>query len=310
MTSTHEDSTAPPNKQPAIGETRASPSLHRIRHVPDWEIPVNPLKRSYLTRERVSRSWRRNRLTAALKPRPKPGSRPVLSPTSVDSLPKEVDLSTATAGSVLPTHRPSFHGFPAPPATLNGRSLAARCARLVTLLLADRKCCGFARTRLIVLIILVFLAILALALGLGLGMGLKQHQTREVPLPDDGGRTHEGDLTFFEPALGACGWYSTNADYICAVGQELFDAAGANAAGGGNPKLNPLCGRMIRVTRGLSDNLNHPNISVDVMVVDRCTDCELSDLDLAPIAFNTLAPESKGRVGGRWEWLPMGNRVA
>lgn len=293
---------------PVITEIPTSPSLQRIRHVPDWEIPVNPPKRPFLTREHVSRSWRRSRLAAALKPRPRPGSRSgALGPASVDSLPKET-----VDDYLLPTHRrPSFQSFPTPPATPGG-SLSARCrARVVALFPRDRKCCGLTRLRLILLLIFLILAIIALALGLGLGLGLKKkNPARQLPLPDDGdsARVYEGDLTFFSPALGACGWVSADADYICAVGHELFDAAGANANAGGNPNLNPLCGRMIRVSREYFDDVGHPNVSVDVMVVDRCTGCEPTDLDLAPSAFNRLAPETRGRVVGRWEWLPVGKQ--
>jgi len=305
MTSIYPNGTARmPDDKPAVTEIPESPSLQRIRHVPDWEIPVNPPKRPFLTRDRVSRSWRHSRLATALKPRPSQGSRSALGPASVDSLPKE------TADSLLPTHRrSSFQSFPTPPATPGG-SLPARCrARFVALFSRgrDRKCCGLTRPRFILLLILLILAIIALALGLGLGLGLKKDATRQLPLPDNGDptRLYEGDLTFFKPALGACGWVSSDADYICAVGHELFDAAGANANAGGNPNLNPLCGRMIRVSRAYSDEVGHPNTSVDVMVVDRCTGCGPTDLDLASSAFNRLAPETRGGVAGRWEWLPM-----
>jgi hypothetical protein len=39
---------------------------------------------------------------------------------------------------------------------------------------------------------------------------------------------------------------------------------------------------------------------VDVEVVDRCTGCKDTDLDLSLKMFSTLADESLGRVVGSW----------
>lgn len=86
---------------------------------------------------------------------------------------------------------------------------------------------------------------------------------------------------------------------VCAVGHELFDAAGN---GEENPNGNPLCGRIIRVMRDFVES-GRGEVSVDVMVVDRCEGCGAMDLDLSSGVFDLLASESKGRVGGRWMWL-------
>ncbi|KAK0642980.1 RlpA-like double-psi beta-barrel-protein domain-containing protein-containing protein, partial [Cercophora newfieldiana] len=110
-----------------------------------------------------------------------------------------------------------------------------------------------------------------------------------------------GDLTYFSPALGACGLTNSDNDAICAVAWELFDAAGPNLASGGNPNQNPLCGKWIRVTR--SSEGGKGNVSVNVKVVDRCTGCKPTDLDLSLGVFGQLAEVNSGRVKGSWQWL-------
>jgi len=42
--------------------------------------------------------------------------------------------------------------------------------------------------------------------------------------------------------------------------------------------------------------------SVTVAITDRCTGCELTDLDFSPSAFSALADESLGRIDITWVW--------
>lgn len=86
-------------------------------------------------------------------------------------------------------------------------------------------------------------------------------------------------------------------DNICAVSHILYDAAST----GSNPNNNPLCGKMIRVTR--FDSTTGGNRSVDVKVIDRCVGCKAEDLDLSLGAFEQVADEALGRVTGSWAWL-------
>ena len=58
---------------------------------------------------------------------------------------------------------------------------------------------------------------------------------------------------------------------------------------------------MIRITR--FNPTKGSNSSVDVKVVDRCTGCKETDLDLSIKMFTTLAEEAQGRVVGSWAWL-------
>lgn len=78
---------------------------------------------------------------------------------------------------------------------------------------------------------------------------------------------------------------------ICAVSHVLFDAA----ASGSNPNENPLCGLKIRLRRD--------DKSVDVKVVDRCTGCETTDLDVTEAVFGKVANLDQGRVSVDWAWL-------
>lgn len=43
--------------------------------------------------------------------------------------------------------------------------------------------------------------------------------------------------------------------------------------------------------------------SIDLKVVDRCTGCEPSDLDVSPSAFDKIASRDRGRVDVTWAWL-------
>jgi hypothetical protein len=82
-----------------------------------------------------------------------------------------------------------------------------------------------------------------------------------LPLPN-GSQTYTGDLTYYEPGLGACGVVSTSKDDIVSVSHYTFDAMQK----GSNPNQNPLCGRKIRAQRVN----NGKTVSVDLTVVDRC----------------------------------------
>lgn len=82
---------------------------------------------------------------------------------------------------------------------------------------------------------------------------------------------------------------------IVAVSHLVYDASAKS--GSTNPNENPLCGRKIRVWRDYEDG------GVEVTVVDRCTGCKATDLDLSPTAFGILASKAEGRVRGNWRWL-------
>jgi len=141
------------------------------------------------------------------------------------------------------------------------------------------------------------IVLIILAIGLGAGLGTKHSKSsKDLPLPSNGG-IFTGDLTYYQPGLGACGIVSSSTQSICAVSHIIFDVASTS----GNPNDNPLCGKMIRITR--YDSSVGSNRSADVEVVDRCVGCKADDLDLSLSVFDSLAEEAQGRVVGSWAWL-------
>lgn len=144
----------------------------------------------------------------------------------------------------------------------------------------------------------IVLLVVVLGLGLGLGLSHKSKKAQNLPLPTNRG-IFTGDLTYYSPGpgYGSCGYQNTSTEAICAVSHIIFDAASTSS----NSNDNPLCGKMIRITR--FDPTVGSNRSVDVEVVDRCVGCAAMDLDLSLSMFTSLAEEAQGRVVGSWAWL-------
>ncbi|UPX20794.1 uncharacterized protein EKO05_0011014 [Ascochyta rabiei] len=159
-----------------------------------------------------------------------------------------------------------------------------------------RRYLGRSRRTLIVAVIVAFVCLLALIIGLAVGLSGKS-KTQNLPLPNNTDH-HTGDLTYYGPGLGACGVDSNDNDAIVSVSHFVFDAVQT----GSDPNQNPLCGRKIRATR--VDERTGKQVSIDVKVVDRCTGCEPTDLDVSPAMFDKLADHALGRVTMTWAWLP------
>jgi hypothetical protein len=136
---------------------------------------------------------------------------------------------------------------------------------------------GGSRRTLLIFIVALLLFILALVIGLSVGLTKKSKYAlwrthclrlaidssrhRNLPLPD-GAKTFNGDLTYYEPGLGACGITSTSEENIVSISHFTFDAVQT----GSDPNQNPLCGRKVRAQRVY----NGETVSVDMTVVDRC----------------------------------------
>ena len=139
------------------------------------------------------------------------------------------------------------------------------------------------------------LALLILIIGLAAGLSTRS-KVQNLPLPDGHGGPFKGDLTYYEPGLGACGVTSSSSQNIVAVAHSLFDAVQT----GSDPNQNPLCGRKIRAKRTKEGSGER---SVDLTVVDRCTGCAPTDIDVSLSVFETLADQDLGRVLVEWNWL-------
>ena len=150
-----------------------------------------------------------------------------------------------------------------------------------------------------------------------------------------------GDLTYYDPGLGACGKVSKDGDDVVSVSHFVFDAVGRGIS---DPNGNGLCGRKIRAVR--------EGRSVDLVVVDRCmysfpfacqiernqflcsfieqwilrvyrmlqdiiysmpmltmirhdtgVGCQPTSIDVPPATFAKLANPDLGRVDVTWAWL-------
>lgn len=105
-----------------------------------------------------------------------------------------------------------------------------------------------------------------------------------------------GDGTFFDVALGACGYTNQGTEFVVAVSFRVFD--NYPGYGGVNSNTNPICGKKIKAT--------YQGKSVTVTVVDRCADdtCLVGNLDFSRSAFTQLASLEAGRIHGvQWTWV-------
>ncbi|KAF2403477.1 hypothetical protein EJ06DRAFT_471089 [Trichodelitschia bisporula] len=137
-----------------------------------------------------------------------------------------------------------------------------------------------------------------LIIGLAVGLTQGSHKTKNLPLPSNAEK-HTGDLTYYEPGLGACGITSSSSENIVAISYSVFDAVQV----GSNPNANPLCGKKLRATR-FNDQAGSQR-SVDLTVVDRCVGCKPTDIDTTTSVFKQLANIDQGRVLVTWAWLDV-----
>ncbi|KAI0121365.1 hypothetical protein BJ170DRAFT_588079 [Xylariales sp. AK1849] len=203
--------------------------------------------------------------------------------------------STTAQSAASPTHASA-------PATGTGVSGSSMWRRFDSILPPNRTYLGRSRRSLLLFILLPLATLLfvVLPLAIGLGVGLSRRSSggsQDLPLPSNTD-TFSGDLTYYGPGLGACGVESTSEDDIVSVSHILFDAAST----GSNPNANPLCKKKIRISRDFVE-MGSGNRSVDVTVVDRCTGCAETDLDVSLGVFTQLALEESGRVTMSWAWL-------
>jgi hypothetical protein len=280
-------------------DTPATPRRTETFQTPDWETPTNPRPKKGIFEKFGGYNLPRVTL---------PNLPSASAAFGRGRLGKHHDPAyTKETGDVLPTHTNTFGSATAgattisaakPPPSQNPRSpWQARFDAL----LPPHKTYPFHlnRTKFLLFIILPTLVFFLLILPLALGLGLRNRSSsspQNLPLPTNT-EVHKGDLTFYDPGMGACGWIHGVNDEVCAVSHFLWDALQV----GTNPNTNSLCGKKLRVRREVEGGGGFR--SVDVTVVDRCTGCQPTDIDLSPGVFNRLANPDLGRVVGEWAWL-------
>lgn len=100
------------------------------------------------------------------------------------------------------------------------------------------------------------------------------------PAADTALANYSGDMTWFNPGLGACGQNNGDNDAVAAVSPAVYASGGA-------------CGK--------TATIHYNGKSTTVKVVDLCPSCATGSIDVSPSSFQKLAPLSAGRVQVTWE---------
>ncbi|CAD6565678.1 MAG: hypothetical protein CYPHOPRED_005902 [Cyphobasidiales sp. Tagirdzhanova-0007] len=90
-----------------------------------------------------------------------------------------------------------------------------------------------------------------------------------------------GQATYFEQdgALGACGTYSQDSDYIVAISEDQYAATIYDP----DDQMSWLCFQNVTIQN--TDNGQY----VQAMIVDSCPGCAYGSLDLSPVTFQALS---------------------
>ncbi|CAG8822870.1 12915_t:CDS:1, partial [Gigaspora rosea] len=96
------------------------------------------------------------------------------------------------------------------------------------------------------------------------------------------GKQFQGDATFYNTGLGACGITSNDNECVAALSSEIYD----KLIPGGNPNQCTACGKTC--------NVCYEDKCTDVTIVDRCPHCPNNGIDLSPAAFSKLASQAVG----------------
>lgn len=96
---------------------------------------------------------------------------------------------------------------------------------------------------------------------------------------------YTGDMTYYTPSLGSCGYHSSPNDDVVALAVPMM-------RNGANPNHNPKCGTKIGIWNPKTKKIHYAT------VVDTCYGCKLHDIDVSPSLFKKVAPNGNGRVGG------------
>ncbi|KAK5715469.1 hypothetical protein LTR15_010113 [Elasticomyces elasticus] len=112
--------------------------------------------------------------------------------------------------------------------------------------------------------------------------------TVEAATASSTGTTYTGDITYYTPGLGSCGWTNTEDEAIVAIPHGMME-------NGINPNLNPLCGQYITIS--------YAGATHKAKIVDTCGGCDGQAIDLTQTLFDAVAPSGDGRVHGVEWWF-------
>ncbi|KAI0470609.1 RlpA-like double-psi beta-barrel-protein domain-containing protein-containing protein [Xylariaceae sp. FL0804] len=90
---------------------------------------------------------------------------------------------------------------------------------------------------------------------------------------------HSGDLTYYEPGLGACGETNSASDHVVALSQSDYPGG---------------CGKTITIYKG--------GKTATATVVDKCMGCAAGDIDVSPTVFEEIADLAVGRLQVTWDY--------
>jgi len=107
--------------------------------------------------------------------------------------------------------------------------------------------------------------------------------------------TYSGDMTYYTPGPGSCGWTSSDGDGIVALSTQMM-------GNGGNPNANDKCGSKIGIYNPKTGSY------VVATVVDTCQACGEFDIDVDSATFKAAGVSlDEGRVHGvDWGGVKVG----
>ncbi|KAI0812117.1 RlpA-like double-psi beta-barrel-protein domain-containing protein-containing protein [Xylaria sp. FL0064] len=92
-------------------------------------------------------------------------------------------------------------------------------------------------------------------------------------------QTFTGDITYYQPGLGACGETNTDAETVVALSPAQYDGA---------------CGKTITITKD--------GKTATAKVVDKCPSCASGAIDVSSTVFKSLADMAVGRTTVTWSF--------
>ncbi|KAF2461521.1 RlpA-like double-psi beta-barrel-protein domain-containing protein-containing protein [Lineolata rhizophorae] len=104
------------------------------------------------------------------------------------------------------------------------------------------------------------------------------------------GETFTGDITYYTPGLGSCGFTNSEGDDIVALAAGMMTSVST-----GNSNNNPYCGKKITI--------EYEGNTHTAEIVDTCPGCDGASLDLTQSLFEKVAPNGDGRVHGVNWWF-------